>query len=80
MRTDYALSCAPLSSYLHQRLSAETQQLPARYQRELSPDLQAALTADLNRILQEGALYEPARFAQLTLSPRRRKLMASNHM
>ena len=69
---------SPLSNYLSGRLSIETQNLLTRFVRNapISPELQTALTEDLNRVLQEGGLYDTARFAQITLSPRTRKLVA----
>lgn len=59
----------PLSQYLAQHLSPATQGLLGQYTAGAvpAPDLQAALVADLNRVLTRADLYSAPRFAGVAL-------------
>jgi hypothetical protein len=63
----------PLAQYIRGRLSPRTRQLLDRYRRSLEPDrelrrLEEPLVAGLNTLLEDPGLYEPRRFAAVTLA------------
>ncbi|MDQ6643430.1 MAG: hypothetical protein M3Y76_03195, partial [Chloroflexota bacterium] len=65
----------PVSGYLLAHFSVETQQLLAKYKTSdpVSAELQQALLKELNHLIQYGSLYDPQRFAQVTLSEETKK-------
>jgi membrane protein len=68
----------PLSRYLwDSRFSAESKNILTNQTLPLS-DRKAALTAELNKVVTGGAIYEPQRFARITLSKRTRTLLDQN--
>ncbi len=71
---------ASLSKSLTSQLSAKTQQLLTEYEGISlpSPALQKELLADLNRLIQEGSLYDDQHFASIPLSEQTQKLLAQN--
>lgn len=71
---------APVSTSIAAQLSVETQQLLNEYDGASSPslDLQKALLADLNRILQTKSLYDAQLFAGIKLSEQTQVLIAQN--
>jgi uncharacterized repeat protein (TIGR01451 family) len=68
----------PVSSFLNSQLSAETLTLLNAYGGGSDPLLLSKLVADLNRIIQSGAIYTPARFAGVTLAPETQYLLGRN--
>lgn len=70
----------PLSKFLVSRLSAETQQLLTGYDGINLPssELLNLLLTDLNRLLQEGSLYNEQYFASIPLSEQTQKRLAQN--
>ena len=71
-------SRASLAKFLTSQLSAKTQQLLTAYDGTSLPPsaLQKELLADLNRLIQEGSLYEDQHFASIPLSEQTQKLLA----
>ena len=71
---------ASLSKSLRSQLSAKTQQLLTEYNGTSFPSsaLQKELLADLNRLIQEGSLYDDQHFASIPLSEQTQKLLAQN--
>ncbi len=66
-----------LSAYLATQLSPETRSLLINYTGGASAELEAALDADLNRIIRSGLLYEAQRFTNVTLLAKTRRLVES---
>ena len=66
----------PLSKWLFQNLSQPTQDLITGKGHE--SHLRAALTGDLNRLLEAGAIYDANRFAQVKLSDYLKQFLAQN--
>lgn len=64
-----------LASYLAAHLTNSTQTLLAGYSGGRDPALRKALVEDLNRLIRGASLYEPDRFAGVTLSPATRALL-----
>ncbi len=73
-------SRASLAKFLTSQLSAKTQQLLTAYDGTSLPPsaLQKELLADLNRLIQEGSLYDDQHFASIPLSKQTQKLLAQN--
>ena len=71
---------AAVSTSIAAQLSVETQQLLNEYDGASSPslDLQKALLADLNRMLQTQSLYDAQLFAGIQLSEQTQALIAQN--
>ena len=71
---------AVISQYIAGHLSAETQQLLEKYDgiSRPSPDLQKALIANLNRLLQAGSLYNALSFVDIELSEQSQLLLRQN--
>ena len=71
-------SRASLAKFLTSQLSAKTQQLLTAYDGTSLPPsaLQKELLADLNRLIQEGSLYDDQHFASIPLSEQTQKLLA----
>lgn len=71
---------AVVSQYIAGHLSAETQQLLEKYDgiSHPSPDLQKALIANLNRLLQAGSLYDALSFVDIELSEQSQLLLRQN--
>ena len=71
---------AAVSASIAVRLSPGTQQLLDEYDgiSSPSPDLQNALLADLNQLLETGALYDPQSFADVELSEQAQVLLGQN--
>ena len=71
---------APVSQLIASQLSEDGQGLLAGYDgiSDPSPKLQAALLADLNRLLQAGSLYDAQVFADIELSEQTQALIAQN--
>ena len=71
---------AAVSASIAMRLSPDTQQLLNGYNGVSSPslDLQKALLADLNRLLQTQSLYDAERFAYIELSEQTQTLLTQN--
>lgn len=65
-----------LSKYLASQLSVDTRNLLSNYTGGLNPKLQQALVDDLNKMIREQSIYEPQRFAGITLSPETASLLA----
>jgi H+/Cl- antiporter ClcA len=65
-----------VARYLNAELSPETQALIAQYDEGNAGRLKRALIEDLNRILRKGPLYDPQRFAGITLSTETSDLLA----
>ncbi len=65
----------PVSRYLLAHFSAETQQLVAKYKTSdpVSAELRQVLIKELNHLIQHSSLYDPQRFAQVTLSDETKK-------
>ena len=70
----------PLSSYLKGQFTAATQQLLTAYDSRLlpSPELQQALIQELNTVLSGPALYDPTRFAHVSLTATTQAWTAQN--
>ena len=71
-------SRASLAKFLTSQLSAKTQLLLTAYDGTSLPPsaLQKELLADLNRLIQEGSLYDDQHFASIPLSEQTQKLLA----
>ena len=71
---------AAVSASIATRLSTDTQELLNKYDGASSPslDLQKALLADLNRLLQTQSLYDAERFAHIELSEQTQALLTQN--
>lgn len=71
---------AVISQYIAGHLSAETQQLLEKYDgiSRPSPDLQKALIANLNGLLQAGSLYDALSFVDIELSEQSQLLLRQN--
>ena len=71
---------APVSQWIASQLSEDVQGLLGGYDgiSDPSPKLQKALLADLNRLLQAGALYDAQLFANIELSQQTQGLIAQN--
>ena len=67
-----------LSRYLASQFSPETQNLLKAYSGGLNPKLQEALIDNLNKVIREQAVYEPQRFAGITLSSDATAMLAEN--
>ena len=67
-----------VSQYLKGQLSAETVSLLANYTKGTNIALQAALIADLNRVIQGGSIYDSNRFVGIELAPGTASLLAEN--
>jgi hypothetical protein len=67
----------PVSSYLWERFSPETKRMLERYPGSGAPasELNAALVQELNRVLQGPSIYDPKRFAGMSLRPETKRLM-----
>ncbi len=70
----------PVSFYLQGELSPDVKLRVDSYNEDRKPNRQliADLTADLNRILSKGLLYDKDRFAEVKLAPQTRELLAKN--
>lgn len=70
----------PLSSYLFSRVSHHTQKLLAAHDPSSHPllELQNAITNDLNLIIQGESIYDPERFAGITLTQTSQELIGRN--
>ena len=70
----------PVSFYLQGELSESVKSRIDSYDENKRPKrrLLADLTADLNRILEKGPLYEKERFADVKISPPTQRLLAQN--
>ena len=66
----------PLSKYLFDQLSKETQQLLNGGGQDNA--LRRALSKDLNKVLEAGLLYDPARFAGIELTKRTQRFLKQN--
>lgn len=71
---------AVISQYIAAQLSAETLQLLEEYDgiSRPSPDLQKALIANLNRLLEAGSLYDALSFVDIELSEQSQLLLRQN--
>lgn len=71
---------AVISQYIAAQLSAETQQILEEYDgiSRPSPDLQKALIANLNRLLEAGSLYDALSFVDIELSEQSQLLLRQN--
>ncbi len=71
---------AVISQHIAAQLSAETQQLVAKYDGISNPsaELQKALLDDLNRLLQVGPLYDADGFTDIELSEPTKELLTQN--
>jgi hypothetical protein len=67
-----------ISQHITLQLSDNTRNLLLSYHPTYFTEVQKALLNDLNRIIQSGALYEPARFANVKLSEGTMKLLKEN--
>lgn len=63
----------PVSRYLVEQLSPATQELLGEFTvgGDAAPELQTAMVADLNRVLQQADLYSAVRFAGIALRPKK---------
>lgn len=68
----------PVGQYVASQLGASTKKLLAVYQDGANAPLQQWLTDDLNRIVENGRVYDPARFTNIYLSLDTTSLMKSN--
>jgi len=64
-----------VSQYLRQHLSPATLTLLTNYVGDADTNLQKALVADFNKIIQSGPIYEPGRFGNVKLSGDVKKLV-----
>ena len=71
---------AVISQYIAAQLSVETQQLLEKYDgiSRPSPDLQKALIANLNRLLQAGSLYDAQGFTDIEFSEQTKRFLRQN--
>lgn len=71
----------PLSTYLNGMLSDATRRSLAQYERDASDSLvlQSLLAEDLNRIIEDGPIYDSHRFEGIILSPETERLLAKIH-
>jgi len=67
-----------LSQYLSSQFLEKTKRQLAAYSTGAHPDLSTNLVEDLNRIIQNGPIYETNRFADVVLYPDTRKLLAKH--
>lgn len=65
-----------VSQYLVTRISPATQKLLASYDGNTNSQLQQALAEDFNQIIQNGSIFDTARFAGVKLSPETTNLLA----
>ncbi|HWF18753.1 MAG TPA: LptA/OstA family protein [Verrucomicrobiae bacterium] len=68
------------AKFVSAQLTPPTQKLLAVYTGGTNAQLQKALAEDLNRITQNGPVYEPARFTNVFLSVETSRLMKENAM
>jgi tetratricopeptide (TPR) repeat protein len=66
----------PLSKWLFQNLSQTAQGLITG--KDIDSRLRTALAADLNRLLETGAIFDPSRFAQVKFSDYLKQFIAQN--
>ncbi len=64
-----------VSKYLASQLTPATANLLSNYTGNADMKLQQALAADLDRVIQNGPLYEAQRFTNVTLLPKTRRLL-----
>jgi H+/Cl- antiporter ClcA/CBS domain-containing protein len=67
-----------ISHYLAAQLAAPTLMLVSNYNGTAEAELRRAIAADLNRVMQAGALYETQRFARVNVPAKAFRLMAHN--
>jgi H+/Cl- antiporter ClcA/CBS domain-containing protein len=67
-----------VSAYLETQLSPQTRMMLTNYHGGAQVELEKALMADLNRVIQSAPLYDALRFANISLSPKMLKLLQRN--
>jgi len=67
-----------VSQYLSSQLASATRNFLSKYGGGLDRALQQALVEDLNRVIRNGPIYEPARFGAVKLSPETQTLLGQN--